>query len=1008
MITNIFKTIWKSKVWLFVSLITLIIVFTATLFATQNDFLSNTISTVMGGERRVLVSGDPTPYIYYTADNKNFKEYETDSDFGSKGETLKEANKLNEMICEEGFVLLKNDNNALPIDTSGQEPKVSVFGKNSVSLVYGGSGSGGGNTNGTVKLYDSLTAAGFDCNPTLKSFYESNRASGNGRDSNPDMGSILTGLATGETAQSRYMEDIKKSYAIYNDAAFVIISRIGGEGFDLPRTMVDANGRTISGANKNDHYLELDNNEKDMLSAVCGSFDKVVLIINCATSMELGFLDDGSYDIDAAIWIGSPGGSGINALGRILNGEVNPSGRLVDTYARDFSKDPTWANFSNNMVEYGNRYTSGGSVSDYYFVEYEESIYVGYRYYETLAYTQYDTYDDEEWYGNNVVYPFGYGMSYTRFNWEITEQQPSNRSMLLKDGEITITVKVTNTGDRPGKDVVQLYYRAPYYSQIEKPFVELGAYKKTKLLQPEESQTLELTLKVSDMASYDYNDANINGFSGYELEDGNYYLYIGRNAHDCWNNDFDQILYGVPLTEDENAIYGFLYKNDPVTNTEVINRFDDVSAGIAGDKYMTRRDFESSKPSAPTAAERNKSGEFIDSLTWISDDENMPYYVEEGNRPATGWKPVPGETAYKLYDLVQYDKEDGLVKVDYDDNEKWDNILDQITIDEMANLIGMGNFNTRQIDSIAKPKTTDPDGPAGFTNFMGDPTVYNTCFYASECVVAATWNNDVAHDMGIMVGNEGIWGNAKGDGRPYSGWYAPACNIHRSPFSGRNWEYYSEDPVLSGKMGANVVQGAKKKGVYTYIKHFALNDQETNRDTNGILTWANEQTIREIYLKPFEIIVKEGQTTAMMSSFNRIGKVWAGGSYELLTEVLRNEWGFRGMVITDYNLYDHMPADQMIRAGGDLNLVQDKKPTTANASATQLSLMRQATKNILYTVAGSNAMNGIGDGVVYRYAMPMWQIWLIILNVGLLVVFGVWGFFLIRYKLKKQKETTVQ
>ena len=286
---------------------------------------------------------------------------------------------------------------------------------------------------------------------------------------------------------------------------------------------------------------------------------------------------------------------------------------------------------------------------------------------------------------------------------------------------------------------------------------------------------------------------------------------------------------------------------------------------------------------------------------------------------------------------------------------------------------------------------------------MGDPTVYGTCKYASECVIGATWNKDLVYDMGVMIGLESLWGNVRGDGRPYSGWYAPAVNIHRSPFSGRNFDYYSEDPVLSGKMAAQVISGAKSKGVYTYVKHFAVNDQETNRDTNGLITWLNEQSLREIYLKPFELAVKEGGTTAMMSSFNRIGTVWAGGDYRLLTEILRDEWGFRGTVITDYNLCEHMPPDQMIRAGGDLNLTQDGLPTTENASPTQMNAIRNAVKNILYTVAGSNAMNGYGEGNVWAYALPVWQIWLIVINIALVVISAVWGFFVIRRALKKNK-----
>jgi beta-glucosidase len=349
-----------------------------------------------------------------------------------------------------------------------------------------------------------------------------------------------------------------------------------------------------------------------------------------------------------------------------------------------------------------------------------------------------------------------------------------------------------------------------------------------------------------------------------------------------------------------------------------------------------------------------------------------------------------------------------LIGKDYND-PLWDELLTQLTVKEMRVLIGTGNFNTAEIASIGKPKTTDPDGPAGFTNFMtvtaDTAVVYDTCFYASECIIGATWNVELAQRMGEAAGNESLVGNERGDKRTYSGWYAPAVNIHRSPFSGRNWEYYSEDGFLSGKMAAGVISGAKSKGVYTYVKHFAINDQETDRDKNGLITWLNEQSMREIYLKPFEMAVKEGKTNAIMSSFNRIGTVWAGGSYELLTEVLRNEWGFQGMVITDYNTNEYMHTDQMIRAGGDLNLIQDKQPSSSGATNTpsHLQSMRRATKNILFTVANSNAMNGMGEGIRYGYALPYWMIALFALDAVVVIALAAWGYLAIRRSARKQK-----
>lgn len=957
---SFFKKVWQSKpsrLWLIIGNSIMLLFAIISIVITQNTLINNTLNTVLGAERRVVVSGDADQYQYFKPDYK------------SKEETLREANKLNEKIAGEGFVLLKNNDNVLPLKNKNN---ISVFGKNSVNLVYGGSGSGGSTSADTVGLYDSLKKAGFNVNNELEKFYRSSD-SGSGRDRSPSMGTILSGLRIGETPIKAYPQNVKSSYDSFNDAAIVIISRIGGEGFDLPRTMVDRSGNKIEGArSKDSHYLELDQNETDLLKEVTDNFDNVIVVINSNSALELGFLDDPAHyayssKIKGAVWIGSPGNSGINALGKILNGEITPSGRTVDTYARDFSKDPTWNNFSNNLKADGNRYTQGGKGTDSYFVDYEEGIYVGYRYYETRGHT-----DNEGWYKNNVVYPFGYGLSYTDFKWEIE----SSSNVKIKDASdiVTIKVKVTNTGDVAGKDVVQLYHTSPYVDgQIEKSHVVLSDFAKTRELNPGESEVVELQVQAYDMASYDYNDANKNGFKGYELDAGVYELKVMRNAHDL----FESVKYEIDQT--------IKIETDTKTKNKVENRFDDVSEGL--DTVLSRSDWENTWPTMPTNEDREVSKEFLSKISYTHDDKK--------DKPWTTTK-MPQHNMSEILSPIQlYD----LIGKDYDD-PMWDELLDYVTIDQMRNLIGTGNFNTSFISNIGKPKTIDPDGPSGFTNFMGDPSVYGTAFYASETVIGSTWSVDLAYQMGVMIGNEGIWGNQRGDKTPYSGWYAPAVNLHRSPFSGRNWEYYSEDSFLSGILGAHVVQGAKSKGVYTYVKHFAVNDQETNRSNNGLLTWIDEQAMREVYLRPFEIIVKVGGTTAMMSSFNRLGTVWAGGSYELLTEVLRNEWGFRGMVITDYSvLLKYMNADQMIRAGGDLNLTQDGKPSST-ITATQISSMRKATKNILYTVANSNAMNGLGAGIQVKYKMPYWKVGLITFDMVLLGANIAWGYFTIRHAYK--------
>ncbi len=1006
---NIWILIWKyARAWFLTSVIVIVFFFTATMVATQNDFLSGTIDTVLGGEGRRNVSGDPDKYNRFTKTTEGFAQFQTDMKLGEgvlasakeKETVLTEANRLNEEIVGEGVVLLKNkgekDNKALPL---AKNSKISVFGKNSANIVLGGSGSGGGNSDNTVSLYEGLRNAKFELNPELVKFYEGN-SSGSGRDKNPAIGAKVTGLAIGETPLEMYNSTVKNSYEKYSDAAVVVFSRIGGEGFDLPRLQVtNYGGSPVAGSKDGgQHYLELDKNEEALLKDVidCGKFKKVIVLINCATSMELSFVEE-TDGVDAALWIGSPGGSGANAIGKILNGDITPSGHLVDTYVRDFTQDPTWQNFGDNLEDGGNSYLAAGSKTGNYYVEYEEGIYLGYRYYETRSFQDiYRFGDDNGWYNQSVVYPFGYGNSYADFKWTLVESKttPSGQE-IDKDvnNKIQVTVNVKNESTKySGKDVIQLYFSAPYIANgIEKAHVVLGGIVKTDLLAPGEDRDYTVTLDIEDMASYDYTDANGNGFKGYELDQGTYTVYIGKNAHDCWAGDnvisleytlFDGITYPMDI-----------YGADDGTD----NRFESMSVYMDG-KTMSRSGFKATFPQTPTKAEREMPDSLSTQLNFNYDDTNGNYVAAfDGESVQQGKK---GE-APQLYEMI------GL---DYDD-EKWDELLDYLTVDDMVTLVGQGNFHTVSIDKIGKPRTIDPDGPAGYTNFMGDPTVHDTCFYASECLIGATFNKDLANDMGIMVGLESLVGYTNGDGRSYAGWYAPAVNIHRSPFSGRNWEYYSEDPFLAGYMGTNVVIGAQSKGVYTYVKHFVLNDQETNRDSNGLITWADEQTFREIYLKPFRMIVEQGKTNAIMSSFNRIGAEWAGGSYALLTEVLRKEWGFKGMVISDYNLSNaYMHPDQMIRAGGDLNLSQDYKPSSAATKdgmtdELQIKALRQATKNILYTVANSNAMNGMGEGVVWVATMAKWKVALICVNVGFVVLSSVWGFFAIRNGLKKMKDS---
>lgn len=963
---------WKhNKALVITTAIVLVLLIVLNIVATQIPLVYNTFNTLFGEERRILISGDPSAAQYYTLSDG----------IETKADALATANAVNEKLCEEGFVLLKNEN-ALPLSANA---KVSVYGMNSVDLVYGGSGSAAKDSADSVDLFKSLENAGISYNPELKEFYETQQSQGKGRPDSPTMGDIVTGFATGELPQSAYSGGSAASNAgSYTDAALVVISRIGGEGYDLPTQSIDTEGRS----DPTEHYLELDDNEEALLADLCAEdspFEHVILIINSGTSMELGFLmDDEAYNgkLTGALWIGTTGGTGMNALGKILTGAVNPSGRLVDTYATDFTVIPAYQNFATNNGT-GNSYLINGTEQNAHFVDYEEGIYVGYRYFETRGAK------DAAWYRENVVFPFGYGLSYTTFDWKIEDDASIRNQKIEKGIEYTLKITVTNTGDYAGKDVIQLYGHAPYTAGgIEKSEVVLVGFAKTGVIQPGESETVEIIFDPYYLASYDYSGVKLEN-GGYILEQGNYELYISRNAH-------DKVL-TVPFKVAEDIVY-----NDAaVEGYTVENRFANVSTHIG--TYLSRNDWEGTFPATPTEDDKTVDEAFMESLSmeaYIGEglrvDQDKPWYSERKPRQ-TRQDLTYEETEVKLYDLVGKDYDDPM----------WDALLDQITYEDMRYLIGTGNFNTAAMENIDKPKTTDPDGPAGFTNFMtvigGTATVYDTCFYASECVIAATWNAELVEEMGIAIGNEALIGNERGDGRVYSGWYAPAVNIHRTPFSGRNWEYYSEDSFLSGKMAASVITGAKSKGVYTYVKHFAVNDQETNRDTNGLITWLNEQSLREIYLRPFEMAVTEGGSNAMMSSFNRIGTVWAGGSYELLTDVLRNEWGFVGMVITDYNTNSYMYADQMIRAGGDLNLIQDKQPSATGDIVTpsHQTAVRRATKNILYTVVNSNAMNGMGAGVVYGYEMPYWQMALIAIDVVAVLALGLWGFFSIRKSLKK-------
>lgn len=912
--------------------------------------LGGLMDTLFGSQRPIY--SDEVTSVYPTQKATN------------KAEAFANAQEVNLKLAEEGFVLLKNENAALPMNKGA---RISVFSKNSVNLSYGGSGSGGFDTSNNKNLYESLNDAGFVTNPTLKNFYESSQ-SGPVRTANSsdlDNGDNQK-IATAETPQNKYTDAVRNSYADYSDAALVVITRIGGEGFDLPRYQGDSEGAV----SPDSHYLELDQNEIDLLTAVTdGTFKRVVVVFNTPSSFEATFLKDSAYaafadKIDAAVWIGFTGSNGITALGEILNGDVNPSGRLVDTWAADFTKNPSFVNFGTGCLPDTTDKYDGGM---YYSVDYEEGIYVGYRYYETRGET-----DGENWYNANVVYPFGYGLSYTTFDWTVGDASASEIEL---GTTITVPVTVKNTGSVAGKDVVQLYASAPYtLGGIEKAHKVLVGFAKTKLLQPGESETVTVSFDPYSAASYDYRDANSNGFSGYELEAGEYTLYVSRNAHKSEK--------AIALNLAADVQIG----TDPTTDSEVVNRYTDSEDFLDSDwqldTMLSRADWEGTWPTPQTAQQHAGTDRLYEEIR--SEEHNNPTDFDSEEYPWFGEEPT-----LTLRDLLPSAEAEGYEPVVSYDDERWEELMMGCDEEEMIALINNGAYHTLAMESVGLPATIHGDGPSGFTCFMSKEQVNGTCQYVSEPVMASTWNIDLMTELGEAIGEEGTIGD-KATGQPYSSIYAPGVNIHRSPFGGRCSEYFSEDPFISGMMGAAEVQGIQSRGVLPTVKHFVANEQETHRSIGGDLSWLSEQALREIYLKPFEYTVKLGETRGIMTSFNRIGTRWTGGDYRLLTEILRNEWGFNGLVICDFNtIPQYMIPCMMFYAGGSLDLATQQSAMWTDCDTSDAGdaiVLMRAVKDVMYALVNSNAMNA----EVIGYNLPIWQEYLHWINNGAFTLVGVW------------------
>lgn len=912
--------------------------------------LGGLMDTLFGSQRPIY--SDEVTSVYPTQKATN------------KAEAFANAQEVNLKLAEEGFVLLKNENAALPMNKGA---RISVFSKNSVNLSYGGSGSGGFDTSNNKNLYESLNDAGFVTNPTLKRFYESSQ-SGPVRTANSsdlDNGDNQK-IATAETPQNKYTDAVRNSYADYSDAALVVITRIGGEGFDLPRYQGDSEGAV----SPDSHYLELDQDEIDLLTAVTdGTFKRVVVVFNTPSSFEATFLKDSAYaafadKIDAAVWIGFTGSNGITALGEILNGDVNPSGRLVDTWAADFTKNPSFVNFGTGCLPDTTDKYDGGM---YYSVDYEEGIYVGYRYYETRGET-----DGEDWYNANVVYPFGYGLSYTTFDWTVGDASASEIEL---GTTITVPVTVKNTGSVAGKDVVQLYASAPYtLGGIEKAHKVLVGFAKTKLLQPGESETVTVSFDPYSAASYDYRDANSNGFSGYELGAGEYTLYVSRNAHESEK--------AIALNLAADVQIG----TDPTTDSEVVNRYTDSEDFLDSDwqldAMLSRADWEGTWPTPQTAQQHAGTDRLYEEIR--SEEHNNPTDFDSEEYPWFGEEPT-----LTLRDLLPSAEAEGYEPVVSYDDERWEELMMGCDEEEMIALINNGAYHTLAMESVGLPATIHGDGPSGFTCFMSKEQVNGTCQYVSEPVMASTWNINLMNELGEAIGEEGTIGD-KATGQPYSSIYAPGVNIHRSPFGGRCSEYFSEDPFISGMMGAAEVQGIQSRGVLPTVKHFVANEQETHRSIGGDLSWLSEQALREIYLKPFEYTVKLGETRGIMTSFNRIGTRWTGGDYRLLTEILRNEWGFNGLVICDFNtIPQYMIPRMMFYAGGSLDLATQQSAMWTDCDTSDAGdaiVLMRAVKDVMYALVNSNAMNA----EVIGYNPPIWQEYLHWINIGAFTLVGVW------------------
>ena len=962
------KSKGKNKIWKVLACVSgglFAVLLAGTIVA--NNFYTSINAFLQCRTYKIIKGDDNAPADYYPDEwegyNDWFERYEQD-------------------LCErtegEGAVLLKNENSALPLAAGS---KISFFSHSSVDLVYSGTGSGSVDTSTAPSLRKACESRGMSVNDKLWAFYNTGAGSGYTR-SVPALSSCTAvgDYKVNEVPWSKYTSEVKDSVSAFGDAAIFVLSRTGGEGGDAARTTA------VNEGNDGD-YLALTTQEKELLTQLKaykddGTVKKIILLVNSSNAVQCNFIDDRAYGIDAALWIGGPGAYGTNAVADILVGNVNPSGRLVDTFLKDNFSNPSLYNFGDqtyaNASAVGLRDTDDASQTNVNYVIYQEGIYVGYKYYETryadqvMGTEKVGAFD----YDAAVYRTFGYGQSYTTFEY-------SDYSVKEEGNDIIVSVTVTNTGDAAGKDTVEVYMQKPYtdYDKahgIEKSAVELVGFKKTKSLAPDRNEKITVTVPKERMKSYDANEAKT-----YIVDAGDYYLTVGTDAHNAVNNILKAQGYD---TDGDAALVGKVTQKNPDTETyskstatkePITNRFDEADinkyAGISEKvTYLSRADWAGTFPTGEVklTATATLAADVLDSFT-----------TQEG------------------YTMPEYGKQNGLTMAmligqDYD-AQAWDDLLDQMTFAEQENLIVYGFHNTAVVESINKPATVETNGPQGITNsFMGAGSAGMA--YPAEVIMAATWNVEIMREIGECIGVQGLKSGTHGV-------YGPAANIHRNAYCGRNYEYYSEDAFISGAMMAPEIEGIQSQGVYVFMKHFALNDQETHRA--GLMTWANEQTIRETYLAAFEPAVTVAHAKGAMTVMNRVGAIWGGAHEGLLTGVLRTEWGFDGMVITDYssnsNYTSHVNG---LQGGSDLwdgigyTETNTGKLSEYKNDAYVCRLMRQAVHRILYVQVNSSAMNGIGENDRIKPVLTWWQttlmwadIFLGALTVAFIVTFIVKG-----------------